>query len=153
MALADNLPDGARLALDTNALIYYVEEHDGYMATLAPVFSSIAEGRISCHVSTVTLLEVLVLPLRSGRPDLAALYRDLLHNSDNVTLYPVGAEVAERAATLRATRNLRVADAIVAATALEASCTHLLTNDAAFRVVDGIEVLVIREHADEKGNQ
>jgi predicted nucleic acid-binding protein len=97
-------------------------------------------------------MEVLVLPLRAGDDQLASEYRDLLRNSRFV-LHNLTPQIAELAAELRARYRLTTPDAIVGATAIEAGCTHFVTNDAGFRALPGIEVLVIREHAVEKGQQ
>jgi hypothetical protein len=52
--------------------------------------------------SVLTLLEVLVQPLRSGRLDLANEYRRILAASTGISLFPVDADVYEISAKLRA---------------------------------------------------
>jgi predicted nucleic acid-binding protein len=143
------LPDGSAAALDTNTIIYYVEEHPDYLPALMPVFDRIRDGRLSGHVSVMSVMEVLVLPIRASNQYLANRYREMLRDSANVWLHEISEAIAERAASLRALYRLTPPDAIVVATAVEAGCTHLVTNDSRFRAVPGIEVLVIREHADE----
>ena len=54
--------------------------------------------------------------------------------------------VANRAAELRARWNLGTPDAIIAATAIETRCTHLVTNDPAFRRVENLKVLVVSDY-------
>jgi predicted nucleic acid-binding protein len=151
LALEEQLPDGARLAFDTDAIIYFVEENAEFLSVVATAFELVARRTISAHVSTVSLAEVLVRPLRNGHDELAERYRQILTRGRNLTLHPVNAQVAERAASLRAQFNLETPDAMIAATALQAGCTHLLTNDGKYRAIPDIEVLVIREHAVEKG--
>jgi predicted nucleic acid-binding protein len=53
--------------------------------------------------------------------------------------------VIERAAALRAATSLKTPDAIHAATALIEECTLLVTNDALFRRVPGLNVTVLRD--------
>jgi predicted nucleic acid-binding protein len=90
--------------------------------------------------------------MREADSSLAEQYREILYGSDNITLYDLTPEIAEIAADLRARYRLTTPDAIVGATALYAGCTHLVTNDGRFRAVPNIEVLVIREHTEEKDN-
>jgi len=51
--------------------------------------------------------------------------------------------ISERAPEIRARWNLRTPDAIIAASALEAGCTHLITNDPPFQRVEGLNVLLL----------
>jgi predicted nucleic acid-binding protein len=55
----------------------------------------------------------------------------------------VSVEVAEVAAQLRATQNLRTPDAIQIATALRGGATFFLTNDARLAAVQSLQVLVL----------
>ena len=61
--------------------------------------------------STVTLLEVLVHPLRSNNRELATEYRDILLNSKQMTL-EVSNAIAEQPAHLRAPHNIPTPAAI-----------------------------------------
>jgi predicted nucleic acid-binding protein len=145
LALVDDVPDGALVAFDANAVIYYVEEHDVFFPILAPVFAMIPAGRLQAHVATITFMEVLVAPLRYSQEQLANRYREILTDTLGWTLRPLTQRTAERAASIRAATNLRTPDAIVAATALESGCSHLMTNDPAFRRVEGLQVLVVSD--------
>ena len=53
--------------------------------------------------------------------------------------------VFERAAEIRAFAHLTTADALHAATALHVNCDLFVTNDAAFRRVDGLAVTVLND--------
>lgn len=148
MALIDDVASRADIALDSDTLIYYVEEHDQYLPIVEPVFNLIATGETAAHISVISLLEVLVRPLREGRHDLAERYRGVLTASEHVTVHDLSVDIAERAASLRARHGVGVADDIVAATALEAGCQALITNNADdFRRIEGLTVLVIRDFA------
>ncbi len=147
MALADALPEGSNVALDTTTIIYFIEEHPTFGPVIEPVFRMISAGRIRAFASVISLIEVLTAPLREGQRELAQRYREVLTRGRNFTLIPVHADVAERAASLRAAHNLRTPDAIVAATAIEAVCSHLVTNDDQFKRVQELQVLVVSEFA------
>lgn len=141
----DEVPNGASIAFDSMVIIYYMEEHPDFLDVVEPLFDMIAVGRAQGYVSTISLVEVLVGPLRSGEDALVQRYRELLANAPNFTLISLTPSVAERAAHLRATHNLQTPDAVVAACVIEEGCTHLVTNDPIFRRVPGLGVLVVSD--------
>ena len=141
LALVDDLPDGSSVALDTMAFIYFVERHPRYFSVLDPVVDLITSRRISAHASTISLAEVLVLPLSTGDDVLVGQYRDLLMHSELV-LHPVDVTIASEAAAIRAADPafaqrqepvIRVADSLIAATAIASNCDFLITNDRKLR--------------------
>ena len=137
--------EGKVVGLDTAPLIYLIEEHPVYLPLVRPFFEAADRGRLSFVTSVVTLLEVLVHPLRQGKEELARKYRDILLGSANLNVVPVSVRVAEEAARLRALYHLRVPDAIQLAVAKGDGATAFLTNDRRLAVVLGIRILVLDE--------
>ena len=90
----------------------------------------------------MTLIEVLVHPLREGRPELE--YRDILLRSSTLVAVPLDEGIAEEAAGLRARHNLRTPDAIQLATAVRSGASWFLTNDADLADLPGVSVLVLK---------
>ena len=133
------------LGLDTAPLIYLIEDHPAYADRLARFFESARQSRVRMVTSVVTLVEVLVKPLREGQLALIERYRNILVNSAELTTLPVTREIAERAARLRAAYSLRTPDAIQVATALTAGAAAFLTNDAGLRKVGDLEVLTLAD--------
>ena len=131
------------VAIDTAPLIYFVEDNAVYAPLLRPFFEAIDRGELRAVTSTVTLLEVLVHPLRLKMPELAQQYRDILLHADGLSTVPVTAAIAERAARLRAEHNLRTPDAIQIATAIEAGASHVLTNDASLPSSPNLQILLL----------
>jgi predicted nucleic acid-binding protein len=147
VALADELQDGAVVALDTNVVIYYVEAHPRYLPIVDSVFDLIRTGRVMAHVSTISLLEVLVRPYRERRDDLVNLYRGILIGNEWLTIHQLTLEIAEEAATIRAQYRVEVADAIVAATAHATGCDYLITNNVDdFSRIHGLSLLQIDDY-------
>ena len=62
---------GATVGLDTAPLIYFIERHPTYVEKPRPFFAATERCEFQLATSFVTLLEVLVRPLRTGRDDLA----------------------------------------------------------------------------------
>lgn len=132
---------GQIVGLDTSPLIYYIEEHEDYIDSLDLFFDALKDDKFRVVTSTVTLLEVLVHPLRRGDETLAHRYNDILLSSPNISLCPVTFSLAQEAAELRARHNLKTADAIQLATALGEHATAFLTNDRSIPDNCGIKIL------------
>ena len=122
------------VGLDTAPLIYFIEENPAYIETVRLFFEAMDRGDFTVVTSSVTLLEVLVHPLRSSNKELAAEYRDILLNSRLITL-EVSNAIAEQAAQLRAVHNLRTPDAIQISAALSVGATHFFTNDVRYEFI------------------
>jgi predicted nucleic acid-binding protein len=138
-----NRLEGTIVGLDTSPLIYFVEEHPRYMDVVQPFFESVHHGGITVVTSVITLLEILVHPLREGATGLANQYRQILLDSTDIQCIPVTHEIASSAAQLRAEYNFRTPDAIQLSTAITAGATAFLTNDARLSNIPGITILVI----------
>ncbi|MBV9388745.1 MAG: type II toxin-antitoxin system VapC family toxin [Chroococcidiopsidaceae cyanobacterium CP_BM_ER_R8_30] len=134
---------GQVVGLDTAPLIYFIEQNEAYLDLVRAFFQAMSQGDFQVVTSTLTLTEVLVHPLRSGNVELTEQYRDILLDQESLMILPVAVEIAEVAAQLRATQNLRTPDAIQIATAMQGGATFFLTNDIRLATVPGLEVLVL----------
>jgi predicted nucleic acid-binding protein len=65
------------VAIDTAPFIYFIEEHEVYFPLVAPLFEAISAGRLRAVTSSLTLLETLVVPLRTGAHTIADRYERL----------------------------------------------------------------------------
>ena len=131
---------GKTVGLDTAPLIYFIEENPTYLEAVRLFFEAMDRGDFAVVTSTITLLEMLVHPLRSNNRELAAEYRDILLNSRLMTM-EVSNTVAEQAARLRATHNIRTPDAIQISAALNAGASHFFTNDVRLPAIPSIQII------------
>jgi predicted nucleic acid-binding protein len=136
---------GKTVGLDTAPLIYYIEDHPTYAPLLAPFFEVVRAGETRIVTSTVTLLEVLVHPLKRGDERLAHEYNDILLSSPHVFTVPVTPATAQTAAELRATGKLKTPDAILLATALNHRADAFLTGDRDFGDFESLQILRVRD--------
>ena len=144
MPRLNNLLTGVtRIGLDTMSVIYYVEANPQYVSLARPFFQRINQGRLTGVVSTITLLEVLVQPLRLGKLDVADQYRALLAGSENFSILPLTPAMAETAADLRARYHLGTADSAVVATAIEGGCQALVSNDNRLLRVQEMRIVLL----------
>lgn len=140
-----NLPAGSDVYLDANAIIYTVEHVEPFSSRLAALWQTVQAGQLHVITSELTLLEVLVKPIREQRQDIEDAFRAVLQRSPDVSMLPISLGVLERAAQLRASTHLKTPDALHAATALEHGCALFLTNDPAFRRVPGLAVTLLSD--------
>ena len=64
-----------------------------------------------------------------------------------MTMLPISEAIAKEAAQLRASRNLRMPDALQLATAIRAGATYFLTNDAQLPQLPAPRLLVLNQLA------
>jgi predicted nucleic acid-binding protein len=113
-----------------------------------PIFAAIGEGRIAAVTSALTLLEVLVVPLREGQAALAQRYEDLLANSRGLRMSGIDREQIRGAAQLRARwPKLGTADALQLVAAIRAGCSSFVTNDRRLPAVGGLRILQLKDFA------
>jgi predicted nucleic acid-binding protein len=141
------LPASGSVYVDTNSVIYRVERIEPYLSASAPLWDALNAGTQPVVTSQLTLLEVLVKPLRDGNAKVATLFRSVLLGTAGLNCLPISLTILEAAAHLRALHNLKTPDALHAATALEAGCVLFVTNDMGFRRVPGLNVAVLSEIA------
>ncbi len=134
-----------RLFLDTAPLIYYVEKHPQYKRILMPVFSRIDRGQITAFTSPITLAECLVHPYRLGIVELQKDFVDLIVSGRNTVFITIDHVISQKAAQLRASYNLPLADAFQVAAAITAGCDTFLTNDLVIKQVKELKVLVLAD--------
>lgn len=108
--------DGARPALDTAPIIYYVEQHDRYVPLLYTFFEQIAHGGLPAYSSLVTPNETFMHPRRTGNTKIMSAFQRGRLDSKNLSL----------------------------ATALTAGCEAFLPNDFDLRRPDVRSIVVFR---------
>lgn len=148
MGLIEALGDGP-VAIDTCLFIYFIEEHPDYLPGIESLFQQIADGKLAAVTSAITLLEVLVVPARTGDSELGLRYEALLTRSRGLTLVDLDRRQLRAAAQLRGSHpGIRTPDALQLAAALSARCTALITNDRQLPPLPTLRVLQLRDFLD-----
>lgn len=143
MTLEDLLERHSTLAVDTMVFIYYLEDARPRSDLLEPLFQAWEAGTHRGVTSVLSVMEIMVQPLRVHRADAAQAYRDRIAGFPNLLLVPLDLRVAQEAARLRATHGLSAPDAIQAASALVAGAPVLLANDRRLARVPDLEVVLL----------
>jgi predicted nucleic acid-binding protein len=140
MTLADQIPDGATVLVDTNPIIY-VFEGNPRAAPFRSVFAAIETGRIQALVTPITIAEVVCGPMKTGNEALAERYRQALCSGNGWNLREMDADIAMLAARFRVQQRIKLPDAIQLATAVHEGCHALLTCDRDFGGTTVVQIL------------
>jgi predicted nucleic acid-binding protein len=119
----------SRVALDTNVVIYALDDVAPYKELAQHLLRLMQQGLITGVVSTIVESETLVKPLRQQDWAVLAKVELFFRSSPNLVIRSFDRAVARRAAMVRAGSRLPLPDAIIVATGLEERCDALVGND------------------------
>jgi predicted nucleic acid-binding protein len=136
---------GQKIYLDTNIFIYSVEMIAPWANELNDIFVGLKSSEFSAVTSNLSLSECLVIPFKQNRQDLVQVYRKTFLSRSYLNVSPINNDILIFAANVRAQTNLKLPDAIHAATALTQHCTAMLTNDAGFNRVPNIDIFLLSD--------
>lgn len=129
--------------MDSSIFIYHLEANPKYVALSDVVFSWLGDPASQAVTAAITMTEILVPHYRNSDQRLVDDFYALFSTYPDLEWIPIGLEVADIAARVRAHYNLRTPDALHAAAALHAHATALVTNDPVFRRVEGFATVVL----------
>ena len=133
------------VALDTSIFIYLIEEAPEWLPLVRSIFASATNGERVLVTSELTLLEVLVVPYRTGDLSLAERYEALLTRSRGLTMVNIERNQLRAAAQLRARYKIKTPDALQVAAALTARCSTFLTNDRRLPQIGGLRIVQLSD--------
>jgi predicted nucleic acid-binding protein len=135
------------VGVDTVIFIYFIEEHPQFLPLLESLFQEVDAGRRELVTSALTLLEVLVVPYRSGDNLLAGRYEALLTQSRGVRMAEISRDHLRAAAQLRAATGVKAPDSLQLVAALAAGGTTFITNDRDLPTIPGLRILQLSSYA------
>jgi len=130
---------------DASALIYLLEGREPFASRVRAKLAAIAQAhpRASAAVSRLSWLECRVGPMKADDNATLALFDGFFGRPDLLWV-ELTRDVVELAASIRVRHGLRTPDALQAASCLQLGSRHLLlTGDAAFQRVHGLNVVVL----------
>ena len=134
------------VAIDTAVLIYFIEANPRFLPVVLPLFQEAAAEKRQLVTSTLTLLEVLVVPYRAGNRLLAERYEAFLTRSLGIRLVDLTRDLLRAAAQLRAVTDVKTPDSLQLAAALSAGCATFLTNDRRLPAIPGLRILQLSSY-------
>jgi predicted nucleic acid-binding protein len=137
------LQNHRQIALDTSVFIYQLEGNLRYVSLTDQVFSWLERPGNHAITSTITMTEILVQPYRDLNEQRVDEFYVRLSRYPNLEWIAPTLDIADLAAQFRALYRLRTPDALLAATAVHASATALITNDFVFERVPSFETAAL----------
>ncbi len=123
--------------LDTNAIIYYLQDDAAAVNMLRPIFN---DETASVFISTMTELELFSYPAMTSEEE--AAIEELLANT--VRIVPVTSSIARMAGDLRRLyARLKPFDSAIAATAIFAHTKLVTRNVRDFEHIEELDILAI----------
>jgi predicted nucleic acid-binding protein len=146
MELAEKV-HGKLVGVDTSIFIYFIEKHVEYNKLLKNFFKKNLEGEIEIVTSTITLLELLVLPFKQSRKDLIKKYKNIFAESEHIELIDLNNEISEISARIKANSGIRTPDAVQIGTSVYKKADYFLTNDKRLRSVKEIPMIILDDYS------
>ena len=109
------LPTSGSVYVDANALIYRVEMIEPYLTASMPLWDALDANQQNVVTSELSVLEVLVKPLRLADLVLEGLFTGTLYSTPGLACVPITQSILRTAAPIRADVGLKTPDAIHAA--------------------------------------
>ncbi len=132
-----------RVFIDTAPLIYLCEGTPEQNRAVSQQLERWIETDAMLGSSTMTLLELLVVPLRETNKRLALKYRTLLADLLSEPLIALDETIAEAASDYRARYGFNTPDAIQLATATQHGYDVFYTNDRRLAACADIELVLV----------
>jgi len=129
------------VCIDTNVLLGFFNNEPDKVESCTAFFQLLFAKRIKSVVSTITLLELAAILTAANQ---YAEAERIINSIESLPLFSI-AEFRNgwilRTAALKKANRLAIADAIIVSTAIETSCSYLITFDTDFSRVRDIPVL------------
>jgi uncharacterized protein len=119
---------GVRVFLDTNIVIYLIEQPPVWGSPAAVRFRAFRDSGEEFAVSELVRMECRVHPLSTNDQTTLAQYEAFFQSAE-MQVIAISRAVCDRAAEIRANRGFRPLDSLHLPAAVEAGCDLFLTND------------------------
>jgi predicted nucleic acid-binding protein len=141
--LPASLKKRSGVVLNTMVLIYLFEDHDTYGSVCEGIVDAVASGAFSAVVTPITIAELVVKPIESGRSDIADAYRAAVASMTNVSVAAIDERVGAMAGALRARYRKPLPDMMQVAAALAYERPAIITGDKALKKVGEVDVFLL----------
>ncbi len=144
-SVADLVAAHRVIALDSDVLIYLLENRLPGADRVAEIVDALEAGAVRSVIATVAITEVLTGPARTGDTVAFETMADELQSIQHLRIVPLDAELASDAAWLRGAGDRDLVDAVHLASARKAGATVFVTNDRRIRSRPGLEVIYLSD--------
>ena len=138
-----------KVILDTKPLIKLFAGEEGWKA-VKEILSWIEAGELEAGICVVTLTEIYYKYLQENKQDLATARTNQIRYAPYLKKLEINEEIAIKAGELKGKYKVSIADAFIAASALQEDAT-IISDDPHFKKIPEVEVLTEKELAEETG--
>jgi len=133
-----------RVFLDSNIIIYYIEEHPYFFRKVYHYFDQALEGRITLVTSDISYIETFIPVLRKKRYDLIYKYDTIFTEICEFVNTDKTEEITEKAKYFIYKYNLKEYDAMQISAAIYSNCDKFVTADKKLTRVKEIKIELIK---------
>ena len=132
-----------KIFLDTNPIIYFLEETAPYVTKVRKFLEDAIENESEFYTSTITDAEYLVKPFNEKNDESIDAYYDFINNLKILKCF-VTEDIAEKSAQIRAKYlGIKLGDSIQLAASIDCSCDCFYTNDSRLKQVTEANVVLL----------
>jgi predicted nucleic acid-binding protein len=139
----DEMAGISRAFVDANALIYYIEGIDSLYEKVNVLFQTLLGAGVQLVINEIVFAECLYGAYRRKDDALAALYKDMLNDTDQFEILGIDMAMLDEAARTGARVGLKLIDAAHLYSAIASGCDLLVTNDQKFKSSPGLKIIQI----------
>ena len=133
-----------KIFIDTAPLIYLIEGEEYLADVVEKQLNQWITAGENLATSTLTLMELLVVPKRQDNEHLVQKYRALLQDIMSEPLIPLSEAVSDMAAQIRGVNGFKTPDSIQLATALYSGSDIFYTNDKRLSKFPDIKIMEVK---------
>ena len=139
------MTDYKKVFLDTTPLIYFLDEDIHFGEKTKDILEEILSDGKEMISSVLTCMEYMVYPYRVGNQEKIEVFHEFVDDND-IKLIPISAEIAHKAAQIRAGyKDFKAMDSLQLAAADLAGCDVFLTNDNQLKQYKEIKCITVEE--------
>lgn len=131
---------GKRVYLDANLFIYFLAKNEHYFPAAAHFLEAAHNRQFFAVTGKAVIAEVMVNPYRVGNPEQIAKFKQFFAQ-DFIAVVDHANHLFDTASMYAGTRRLGLMDAFHFATALDAGCEAMISNDQKLIRQIGLDVI------------
>ncbi len=134
-----------KVFLDTTPLIYFLDSDINLGEKTKSILEEVISEGKELVTSTITCMEYMVYPYRTGNQDKIDAFFDFTRDCD-IPIKAIDVETAKAAAAIRAEyKDFKAMDSIQLAVAMRSGCDLFLTNDHQLRQFKEMRCITVEE--------
>ncbi len=136
---------GNRTYFDANFLIYFFDKREPYLSITSQILIACDRQEVFGYTGDAAVAELMVYPYRNKNEMEIARGKAFFMRENFLQVLPHNSIMFDTASSLRAETGMILIDSLHCATALQAGCKFLITNDKGIRSTDMLEVILISD--------